>query len=678
VAAGAVGGAVAALAVTVVVVDAVAWWGAGAPLPASAARATTVALALLLVAALWRLLPGRLGAVPTRHWPTVLAVALPLVAGPSLAVAVVAVGTVCLVAVDRLHPTGIRSILRDLAGVIAAAAALVLAGAEGPPPMPLVDAPVAAGIAAALVVTVAFAGGHVVTGTFGALVPSPRGLTPSAALRRGLREEGLSLLVLLILGPVVAVLLSSSVWLAMGTLVAVSAVGVLADSARGPRGHDVDPLTGLPGREGLQQVADRAVDLAVSGGPPVALLVVDLDRFQEVNDGHGHRTGDRVLRVVAQRLRAATRPHDVVARLGGDEFGILVPGVRDLDGLVDLARRLRAGVGERIDGHEPLFGPGASVGIAVAPDHARTVSQLMARADLAVHGAKEAASGIRVHDGRHDHTSAERLGMVAAVRSALDGDAVHLAYQPKVALGCDGHQSDRMAGVEALVRFTDPRHPGVEPGRVVPVVEGTGLMGRLTTAVLDRALAQAARWLSAGERIPVAVNVSLRDLEDPDFVDRSYAALVQAGVPGSLLTLEITERVLTGDLSAVIRSMERLERIGVRLSLDDFGTGWSSLLLLRRLPVAEVKLDRSFVAGIASDDADAAVVDSVVGLTHRLGLTMVAEGVEEPDQLARLRRAGCDVVQGYLLAAPLPAEEVVPWSGGVGAARLRAVPPSPS
>jgi diguanylate cyclase (GGDEF)-like protein len=647
------------LAVTLVLLDGLSWARQGAPLPRHAVTGTLVAVALLLAAIGWRLLPGRLGTIATRGWPTVLTVALPLVAGPFLAVVAATATTIAAVVGDR-SPDAVARRLRDLAGVVTSGAALVAVGAGGPPAVALLAAPQGPALGASVLVILVALATHVAVGLASGGVPDP-----PAALARRAAARALPLAGPVLLGPSLAVLLGSAAWLAVPTLLVVSGVGLLTDGGRAEPGGR-DPLTGLPGRQGLQDAAQAAVRAAVSGGPPVALLVVDLDRFQEVNDGHGHRTGDLVMRVVAERLRRATRPEDVVARLGGDEFGVLVPGAGDVEAVVDLARRLRGSLGDRIEGGEGVFGPGASVGIALAPHHAATVSQLMARADLAVHNAKEAASGIRVHDGRRDTSSAERLTVVAAVRSALDGDALQLAYQPKVALGAVGPADDRLAGVEALVRFTDPRHPRVEPGRAVPVVEGTGLMGRLTTAVLDRALTQVGRWLASGERVPVAVNVSLRDLEDPDFADRASAALVRAGVPGSLLTLEITERVLTGDLSAVVATMERLQRVGVRLSLDDFGTGWSSLLLLRRLPVAEVKLDRSFVAGIARDDADAAVVESVAGLARRLGLTLVAEGVERPDQLARLRRAGCDVVQGFLLAAPLPPEDVVSWSRGLG------------
>ncbi|MGF1646124.1 MAG: putative bifunctional diguanylate cyclase/phosphodiesterase [Kineosporiaceae bacterium] len=659
-AAAAAGWIVGTLVVTLVLLDGLSWARDGAPLPRHVVTGSLVAVVLLVAAALSRLLPGRLATTATRGWPTVLAVALPLVAGPFLALVAVTAATLLAAASDRSEG-GAERRLRDLAGVATSGAALVAVGAGGPPVEPLLTAPQGPALGTSILVILVVLATHVAVGLATGGAP---GSAAAVTRRAGVIMRPLAVAVLL--GPSLAALLMSVAWLAVPTLLIVGALGLAAEDTRPEAPGARDPLTGLPGRQGLQDAAQAAVERAVSGGPPVALLVVDLDRFQEVNDGHGHRTGDLVMRVVAQRLRQAMRPQDVVARLGGDEFGVLVPGVGDVEALVDLARRLRVLLGERIDGRQAVFGPGASVGIAVAPGHAGTASQLMSRADLAVHGAKETASGIRVHDGSRDTSSAQRLTVVAAVRSALDGDAVRLAYQPKVALGADGPAADRLAGVEALVRFTDPRHPGVDPGRAVPVVERTGLMGRLTTAVLDQALSQVGRWLASGDGVPVAVNVSLRDLEDPDFAGRTAAALVRLGVPGSLLTLEITERVLTGDLSAVIATMEQLRRIGVRLSLDDFGTGWSSLLMLRRLPVSEVKLDRSFVAGVAADPADVAVVESVATLTRRLGLTLVAEGVEHPEQLTLVRRAGCDVAQGFLLASPLPPEEVVPWSRTLG------------
>ncbi len=645
--------------------------GAGiADLAGSTAMAgAAVALGLMIVGQVWSVLPGRVGDIPTQGWTTSVSVAALFVAGPFVAVAVATIATGAGLLVDRRR-SGRRAAraAADLGGLVVAGVLLIAAAGGGVPSEAFPAAGWLAIVHAGVVVISVFAA-HMLVGA----VVDTLGRSGSLweALDARVRDTGVVVAALVLLGPAIAVLLNASVWLAIGAVTAVSAIEILARGGRDVAlSEQVDPLTGLVTRDGLQARMESAVRAAVSDDVPSALLVVDLDRFTELNEGHGQLTGDRVLRVVAERLRAATRPVDIVARLGGDEFGVLVPGVGDVDALTDLAKRLRSSLSEVIDGNGPLFGPGASIGVALTPDHAATAKQLLARADLAMYAAKDTATGVRIYDERTDHASAERLGLVASLRSALDDGGLHLAYQPKVALGPDG---DRLAGVEALLRWDDPGRGQVAPGYFIPLIEQTGLMGRLTTAVLDLALDQVARWLQQGERIPVAVNISLRDLEDPDFADRTSASLIHAGVPGSLLTLEITERVLTGDLSAVVATMERLERVGIRMSLDDFGTGWSSLLLLRRLPVAEVKLDRSFVDGVDGDDADTAVVQAVVDLARRLNLTMVAEGVERPSTLARLRLIGCDVAQGYLLAEPLKPTDVVRWVRRHAPPRLRVV-----
>jgi len=628
-----------------------------------------VALGLMIIGQVWVALPGRLGDIPTQGWSTSVSVAVVFVAGPLAAVLCACIAALAGLIVDRRRSErrAARAIA-DVGSLLVGGLLMVITGSGGVPPQSLSEAGTIGVFRAALVVVGVFAA-HI---TLMSLLDAVgRAGTIRGTLIERLRTTGVAIGALILLGPGIAVLLHASAWLGIGVVTAVSAIEILA---RGNRDRSLagrhDPLTGLITRQGLLAELEISIRAAIAGGVPSALLVIDLDRFTELNSGHGELTGDRVLRVVAARLRAATRPVDVVARLGGDEFAVLVPGVGDIEGLIDLARRLRASLSDVIDGTGPLFGPGASIGVALAPDHASSAAQLLERADLAMYAAKDTATGVRVYDQRTDLASAERLGLLASLRKALDDGELRLAYQPKVALSPEG---DRLAGVEALLRWDDPGRGQVAPGYFIPLVEQSGLMGRLTTAVLELALEQVASWLQSGERIPVAVNVSLRDLEDPDFADRTSAGLLRAGVPGSLLTLEITERVLTGDLSAVIRSMERLQRIGVRMSLDDFGTGWSSLLLLRRLPVAEVKLDRAFVDGVDGDSADTAVVQAVVELSRRLNLTMVAEGVERPSTLARLRDIGCDVVQGYLLAEPLKATDVVRWARRHTPPRLRVV-----
>ncbi|MGZ4594536.1 MAG: EAL domain-containing protein [Actinomycetes bacterium] len=420
-----------------------------------------------------------------------------------------------------------------------------------------------------------------------------------------------------------------------------------------------DALTGLGNRQHLVARTDEVLASARSTGATVALFLLDLDRFKEVNDTLGHPVGDRILQLAAERLEGTLRPGDAVARLGGDEFGVLLPDVRDAVAADEIAQRIRAVLEMPFHVGDTEIDLEVSIGIALAPAHGSDSEQLLQRADVAMYVAKSSRSGVETYAAERDLNTPDRLGLLGALRRAVDEGQLELHYQPKI------HVEDgTVAGVEALVRWRHPTRGMVLPDEFIPLAEQSGLMQRITDLVLDEALSQVAAWTRSGLRIPVAVNVSMRDLQDPQFADRLGERLADHCVAPGLIILEITERVLMADAAGASATLGALDALGVRISLDDFGTGYSSLVLLKRLPVQEIKVDRSFVKRLGEDtgpDEDATIVRSIIDLGHSLGMTVVAEGVETRASLERLRAFGCDRAQGWHLSPALPAAEVVVW-----------------
>jgi len=414
-----------------------------------------------------------------------------------------------------------------------------------------------------------------------------------------------------------------------------------------------DALTGLPNRTLLGTRA--AESLLESGDAGTALLLFDLDRFKEVNDTLGHHVGDRFLQVVASRLAAAVRPGDTVVRLGGDEFALLLPGT-GAEEAEQTARRLLEAVRAPIVLDGLHVDVDASVGIAVAPEHGNDLDALLQHADVAMYLAKGTGSGVEHYDVSRDRNTTSRLVMLGELRRALSGGELEVHYQPKARL-----VSGRVTGVEALVRWRHPERGLVPPDEFVPLAESSGLIEALTGHVLDRAVRQAAAWRAQGLDLRVAVNVSVRDLSGNLLVDSVAAALTRHGLPAGCLLLEVTEGSLFAESHRAAATLLRLDELGVALSLDDFGTGWSSLGHLRRLPVQELKVDRSFVQRMAADARDAAIVRSVVDLGVGLGMRVVAEGVEDSATWRLLAEMGCDEAQGWLLSRAEPAEVLTPW-----------------
>lgn len=422
-----------------------------------------------------------------------------------------------------------------------------------------------------------------------------------------------------------------------------------------------DPLTGLPNRQWLLERIWTALDEAERDGVRSALVLIDLDRFRSVNDTLGHLAGDRLLLQIAERLRLALPKGAEAARLGGDEFAVLLPVADSTTSAQRLARGLVAALGSPLDLDGLTLVLEASAGVAVFPDHALDAEGLLRRADVAMYQAKRDRTGVEVYESKRDSNTPDRLGLLGDLRRALDAGDVELHYQPKVRF--DG----QVAGLEALVRWVHPERGKVPPDEFIAIAETSGLMPYLTEYVLETALAQVARWRAQGLFVPVAVNVSPRDVHTPGFAGAVAARLARHGVPPGALQLEITEHVLLEDPQRAADTLAALTGHGVKMSLDDFGTGYSSLVHLRRLPVSELKIDRSFVARLAVDTEDAEIVRCTVDLAHSLELIVVAEGVEDDETWERLRDLGCDAVQGWLVAAAMPPEETTAWLRARGA-----------
>jgi diguanylate cyclase (GGDEF)-like protein len=478
-----------------------------------------------------------------------------------------------------------------------------------------------------------------------------------------------SLLVLLgdALGPVslAAQLLAAAAISAVLVRVALtfSEVASLAETRRAAR---TDDLTGLANRRAFYQRV-TAVTGSVAGAPRSVVMLIDLDHFKEVNDSWGHQIGDRLLVLVSRRLAERVRDTDTVARLGGDEFAILLESADLRD-----AEQVAADLYDRLC--EPFaVGPSTlrisgSIGLAAYPDHAADVHGLLHCADTAMYAAK-AAGGTRVFDphsrelGRHDQQVVHELRAVieAAAGRVAGGSAgeLQLSYQPKIDL-----RSGRVDDFEVLLRWLHPYRGLIPDGYFLPLVERAGLMLPLTEVVLRSALTRCRAWWDAGLQVRVAVNVSSASLLGLEFAARVGTALTESGLPGSALTLEITESAIMTDRDRGFEALRAIHALGVRIALDDYGTGYSSLPHLPDLPVDELKLDRSFAARMVGDPRTAAIVTSTIGLAHGLGLPLVAEGVESMPILNLLTAAGCDYGQGCLIARPLGPDEVAGWLEG--------------
>jgi diguanylate cyclase (GGDEF)-like protein len=384
--------------------------------------------------------------------------------------------------------------------------------------------------------------------------------------------------------------------------------------------------------------------------------LMDLDRFKEVNDTLGHHTGDLLLREVGRRLERTLHGRGTIARLGGDEFAVLLPAVVDATEAAAQATNVVRALEQPFVLSEITLEVGASVGVAVAPEHGEEAATLLQRADIAMYAAKAGHSGVRVYEPADDQYTRRRLTLVAELRQALAERQLIVHYQPQIDLA-----TGKAVGFEALVRWIHPEHGFLPPDEFIPLAEQTGLVRPLTTFVLEEALRQCAAWRAEGYDVGVAVNLSVRSLTDGGIADEVAQMLADAGVPASALTLEVTESSIMVDPEGSAAVLRHLRALGVSIAIDDFGTGYSSLTYLKRLPVDEVKIDRSFVMSMAKDEHDAAIVQSTIVLGRNLGLRVVAEGVECAVARDRLIRFGCDAVQGYFYSRPVPAADLGEW-----------------
>jgi diguanylate cyclase (GGDEF)-like protein len=417
-----------------------------------------------------------------------------------------------------------------------------------------------------------------------------------------------------------------------------------------------DALTDLPNRTLFHDRVGQAISSARREHIPLAVMIMDLDRFKEVNDTLGHASGDELLKQAGVRLRAALRESDTVARLGGDEFGVLLPRVVDSAAAVSVARKLRKALEEPFTIHGLALQIEASVGIALYPEHGDDVHSLLQRADVAMYVAKEHPAGCEVYARERDEYSPDRLTLLTDLRRAIDTGELVLHYQPKADL-----RTGDVNGVEALVRWSHPERGLVRPDEFIPFAQKTGVIVPLTFFVLNEALRQCRTWQLEGVDLCVGVNLSARNLLDVNLPDTVGELLGRWEVPPSLLELEITESTILADPIRAMHVLSRLSGMGVRLAIDDFGTGYSSLAYLKRLPVDELKIDKSFVQGMDDDENDAVIVRSTIDLGRNLGLRVVAEGVETAEAWAQLVALGCDVAQGYYLSRPVPAAELASW-----------------
>jgi diguanylate cyclase (GGDEF)-like protein len=422
-----------------------------------------------------------------------------------------------------------------------------------------------------------------------------------------------------------------------------------------------DGLTGLPNRAMFSVKLEQAVKEARRTKQTFAVMLLDMDRFKTINDTLGHPVGDQVLREVGLRVSVALRESDVVARLGGDEFAVLLTtgdAERADAAAAKILKALEAPLA--IDGQSMDIG--ASIGIARYPEHGEDAAGLIRAADVAMYAAKRHQGGFAIYDPHDDLRRQEHLTLLGELRHAVEAGQLVLHYQPKVNLA-----DNKVTSVEALVRWLHPTRGFVPPGDFIPFAEQTGYIGAITHRVLELAISQCGQWHREGMRVRVCINISARDLRhDSELASRIEKALGEALLPAALLCLEITESALMEDPRSAQSTLSKLRDLGVATSIDDYGTGYSSLAYIKQLAVSELKIDRTFVSGMEADMRNAAIVRSTIELGHNLGLAVVAEGVETDFELAELVRFGCDMAQGFFFARPMPADQLTAWINARG------------
>jgi diguanylate cyclase (GGDEF)-like protein len=415
-----------------------------------------------------------------------------------------------------------------------------------------------------------------------------------------------------------------------------------------------DDLTGLPNRTLFRDRIEHMIAAAERDPGSRAVMLLDVDRFREINDALGHETGDRLLQEVAGRLGETVRSSETLARLGGDEFGILLSPGSDEDATA-LAARIHGVLETPFSLSGFPLEIAVSVGIAAYPDHGESVDTLLQHADVAMYVAKDGHSGTALYESEQDTSDAARLALAGELRGAIDNEELVVHFQPKAEL-----ESGLIVGVEALVRWQHPERGFIPPNEFIPIAERTGLIKPLSQYVVASALRQCGEWRAAGFDLHVAVNLTIPDLLDLELPDRIGELLAETGVRPGQLELEVTETTILADPFRVRQVLNRLNEMGLRLAIDDFGTGYSSLAYLKNLPVHTIKIDRSFVMGMCEDASDATIVRSTIDLGRNLGLGVVAEGIESQEVWDALRADGCSLAQGYFISRPASAEYLKP------------------
>jgi diguanylate cyclase (GGDEF)-like protein len=458
-------------------------------------------------------------------------------------------------------------------------------------------------------------------------------------------------------------------WLTPTTLaLGLALAGLLTLTSRGHRRalvteraaavHDSlhDQLTGLPNRTLFLDRLDQALRTGRRAHTATGLLVMNLDRFKDVNDTLGHEHGNQLLRQIGPRLQTTLRDSDTVARLGGDEYAVVLPDVTDLPTLITVAEKLRVAL------QDPFHVAGidldveASIGVVISGQHGSDPVALVRNANIAMYSAKDQRLGICAYHGHAYGHSTAKLALLGELRRALSGNELLLHYQPKVSLS-----TGDLVATEALVRWQHPTRGLILPDEFVSVAEHTSLIGPLTRYILAQAIAQARIWADAGTPIPISVNLSARNLLDDQLPNQIAAMLLSQDLPRSLLVLEVTESAIMTDPDRACRLLSKLSKFGLRISIDDFGAGYTSLGQLKTLPISELKIDRSFITNITNDPDDVHIVHSIIDLGHNLGLTIVAEGVETAQVATILAELGCDVAQGYHYSRPLDPTTFDTW-----------------
>lgn len=416
-----------------------------------------------------------------------------------------------------------------------------------------------------------------------------------------------------------------------------------------------DHLTGLPNRAMFHDRLTQALMIAKRTPQPGGVMLLDLDRFKYINDTLGHPVGDLVLKEVAKRLRSVLRESDSVARLGGDEFAVLLPS-GDPEHTRTVAQKILHSLESPIVIEGQPIDVGTSIGIVYYPEHGEEPNSLLRRADIAMYAAKRAKGGFAIYDMRLEEDRQDHLTLLGELRRAIDQNELVLYYQPKL-----NFSMNKVTGMEALIRWQHPTRGNVSPADFIPFAEQTGNIRMITRWVIDAAIAQCGAWQAAGHPLKISINISARDLLDKELVPFVAAKLAQYGVEPGLICAELTESALMEDPERARETLAQLHSLGLKLSMDDYGTGYSSLAYIKDLSLDELKIDRAFVSGMSRDAQSAAIVHSTIELGHRLGMIVVAEGVETDDELDALKQFGCDYAQGYHVCRPMAVADVVNW-----------------